>query len=209
MGIEMETQTKTQLLVATTNQGKLEEIRALFTKNHIPIQLYCLKDFNIDADCIEDGHTFEANATKKSLFYNAMVPNGMYTVGDDSGLAVEALDGAPGVYSSRYSGPGATDEKNTDKLLSQLKHVENRNAKFVTVASLSLNGKVIATFQGEVHGVIIDQKRGTNGFGYDPVFYYPPFNKTFAELTTLEKNAISHRAQAFNKLKDYFATLPL
>ncbi|MCP5047183.1 MAG: RdgB/HAM1 family non-canonical purine NTP pyrophosphatase [bacterium] len=195
-----------KLLAATTNKGKLEEIKDLFDSSSVQIKLYSLSDFNITADCPETGETFAENAAQKSLFYSQMAPD-IYTAGDDSGLAVEALNGEPGVYSSRYSGPNATDDKNTAKLLEQLKGIPNRNAKFVTTVCLSKNGQLIATFTGEVKGIIIDERQGNNGFGYDPVFYYPPYKKTFAQLTTEEKNHISHRSQAFEQLKDYFTKI--
>jgi XTP/dITP diphosphohydrolase len=196
-----------ELLAATTNRGKLEEIKILFVRSHVDVTLYCLADFNITAQCPEDGQTFAENAAAKAIFYSLMVP-GMFTVGDDSGLAVDILKGAPGVYSSRYSGAEATDDKNTSKLLQQLKDIPNRNAKFVTVVCLAKDGNVIASFSGEVVGEIIDERRGDFGFGYDPVFYYPPLKKTFAQLTTVEKNHISHRARAFAQLKDYLKKLP-
>lgn len=194
------------LLAATNNRGKLKEIEKLFAGGSIKVKLYFLPDFHITADCLETGKTFIETATQKSLFYGKLVPD-IYTVGDDSGLVVEALYGGPGIYSSRYSGPGATDEKNIVKLMGQLQGIENRKAKFVTAVCLSKNGQVIQTFTGEVEGIIIDEKRGNGGFGYDPVFYYPPLKKTFAELTTEEKNQISHRAQAFQKLKAFLESL--
>ena len=175
------------LMAATRNRGKLREIEKLFIGGSIRVKLYFLPDFNITVDCLETGKTFIENATQKSLFYGKLVPD-IYTVGDDSGLVVEALNGGPGIYSSRYSGPGATDEKNIVKLLEQLQGIENRKAKFVTAVCLSKNGQVIQTFTGEVEGIIIDEKRGNGGFGYDPVFYYPPLRKTFAELTMEEKS---------------------
>ena len=191
-----------ELLAATKNKGKLREIEKLFSSSSVGVKLYFLPDFDIAVDCPETGETFIENASIKSLFFGKFVPD-IYTVGDDSGLAVEALNGEPGIYSARYSGPGATDEKNIIKLLEQLKGVQNRKAKFVTAVCLSKNGQVIQTFTGGAAGIIIDEKRGTGGFGYDPVFYYPPFKKTFAELTTGEKNRISHRARAFQKLKAF------
>jgi XTP/dITP diphosphohydrolase len=190
------------LLAATRNRGKLKEIKKLFRGGSIRVKLYFLPDFNISVDCLETGETFIENAIQKSLFYGKLVTD-IYTVGDDSGLAVDALNGGPGIYSSRYSGPGATDEKNMVKLLEQLQGIENRKAKFVTAVCLSKNGQVIRTFTGEVEGIIIHEKRGSGGFGYDPVFYYPSLGKTFAELTTEEKNRISHRARAFQKLKEF------
>ncbi len=196
-----------ELLAATTNRGKLEEITHLFAQDFVAVKLYCLADFNITAQCPEDGLTFAQNAAAKALYYSLLVP-GVLTAGDDSGLTVEILNGAPGVFSSRYSGPDATDDKNTTKLLTQLKNIPNRNAKFVTAVCLAQDGKIVASFTGEVAGQIIDERRGSHGFGYDPVFYYPPFNKTFAQLTTLEKNNISHRARAFVQLRDFLKELP-
>jgi XTP/dITP diphosphohydrolase len=195
-----------ELLAATKNKGKVKEIEKIFVNRSIKLKLYFLPDFNITADCPERGKTFIENATAKSLFYGKFVPH-IYTAGDDSGLAVEALNGAPGIYSSRYSGPGAADEKNIVRLLQQLKGIQYPKAKFITAVCLSKNGLVIKTFTGEVEGIIIDEKRGSQGFGYDPVFYYPPLKKTFAELSTEEKNRISHRARAFKKLGDFLESV--
>jgi XTP/dITP diphosphohydrolase len=191
-----------ELLAATTNRGKLREIEKLFSQGAAVTKLYFLPDFGITADCPETGRTFLENASVKSLFYGKYVPD-LYTVGDDSGLSVEALGGAPGIYSARYSDPGATDQRNIEKLLAELKGIGNRRAKFVTAVCLSRGGKIIAEFTGEVEGIIIDEKRGGGGFGYDPVFYHPPSGKTFAQLTLEEKNKISHRARAFQQLKDF------
>ena len=118
----------------------------------------------------------------------------------------QALGGKPGVHSARYAGEPKDDEKNIQKLLKELSGVENRKARFVTVVTLSRNGRVIESFTGEVEGILLREKKGTGGFGYDPIFYYPPFQKTFAELTTEEKNRISHRANAFKKLISYLNT---
>lgn len=191
-----------KLLVATTNIGKLEEIRRIFAATSLQVTLLCLDDFNIKIDCPEDGKTFEENATQKSLFYSKMVPD-IYTAADDSGLAVGDLNGAPGVHSARFAGPDATDDQNTAKLLEQLKDCAHRGAKFVTSVCLSKNGEKITSFSGEVKGEIIHRKQGEHGFGYDPVFYYPPLEKTFAQLTAKEKNHISHRARAFQQLRVY------
>ncbi|MGE5343523.1 MAG: RdgB/HAM1 family non-canonical purine NTP pyrophosphatase [Candidatus Omnitrophota bacterium] len=195
-----------ELLIATKNHGKLIEIERVFADSPIPIKLYYLSDFGISSDCPENGQTFEENATIKSLFYGAFQPN-IYTVGDDSGLSVDVLNGAPGVYSARYAGTPSSDERNTAKLLDELTHISNRKAKFVTTVCLSKNNRVIRCFTGEAEGIIIDEKRGTNGFGYDPVFLYPPRHKTFAELTTEEKNQVSHRAKAFHQLKVFMESL--
>lgn len=203
-----------KLLAATKNKGKAKEIERLFAGSSLPIKVYSLADFNIDGDAPETGETFLENSIEKSFFYSRMVKD-VYTAADDSGLAVEALEGRPGVHSARYAsgtdpGQPKNDEKNIEKLLLELKDVamENRVAKFVTVITLSRNGNVIESFFGEVKGIILKEKRGTGGFGYDPVFFYPPLQKTFGELSTEEKNKISHRAQAFQKLKEFLSSLP-
>jgi XTP/dITP diphosphohydrolase len=126
-------------------------------------------------------------------------------LGEDSGLEVDHLDGAPGVISARFSGPGATDEKNIIKVLRLIRDVppERRQAKFVSCMVLSKQGKILASILEEVQGFITTEKKGQSGFGYDPIFYYPPLEKTFAELTPKEKNAVSHRGRALNRLKTY------
>lgn len=173
------------------------------------LKLYSLDDLDINTDCPEDGVTFIENAAAKSLFYSKLAGD-MATMADDSGLVVEALNGEPGVHSARYASEGKNkdsrriiDQRNIEKLLRKLSSEENRAAKFVCEIVLSKNGKIIESFHGEVEGVILRQKRGSGGFGYDPVFYYPSLEKTFAQLTTEEKNKISHRADALQKLKDY------
>ncbi|HLP61802.1 MAG TPA: RdgB/HAM1 family non-canonical purine NTP pyrophosphatase [Candidatus Deferrimicrobium sp.] len=196
---------KLKLLAATKNKGKIKEIARLFAESSLPVTIYSLSDFNIDDEAPESGETFLANSIEKSLFYSRKVKD-IYVAADDSGLAVEALGGRPGVHSARYAagaGQPKDDEKNIEKLLFELNDtaMENRQAKFVTVITLAMNGEVIESFFGEVAGIILSEKRGTGGFGYDPVFFYPPLQKTFAELSIEEKNQISHRAQAFGKLK--------
>lgn len=210
-----------ELLAATKNKGKAKEIDRLLADCPLPVKVYSLADFNIDCDAPETGETFLENSIEKSLFYSRMVKD-VYTAADDSGLVVAALGGRPGVHSARYaSGTGAgadpdqrqfkDDEKNIEKLLLELKDIptQNRQAKFVTVVTLSKNGKVIESFSGEVEGIILTEKRGTGGFGYDPLFFYPPLKKTFAELSTQEKNNISHRARAFQKLKEFLDSLSI
>jgi XTP/dITP diphosphohydrolase len=191
-----------ELLAATQNKGKIKEIEKLLSEGSHEIKVYSLADFDISVDCPETGDTFLANSIEKSLFYSRMAGE-IYTAADDSGLAVEALGGRPGVHSARYSGEPKDDERNIRKLLMELDGVENRKARFVTVVTLSKNGSVIGSFTGEVEGILLKEKKGTGGFGYDPIFYYPPFQKTFAELSTEEKNRISHRAAAFRKLKSF------
>lgn len=193
-----------EILIATKNKGKLKEIEELFSEEKLDVKLYTLSDLGITDEFEETGKTFMENAKGKALFYNEFVKDkGMYTVGDDSGLSVEALGGAPGIYSSRYSGPDATDEKNIVKLLDMLKGASDRDAKFVCALCLVLNGEVIAEFNGEVHGEILHEKRGSGGFGYDPIFYYEPFGKTFAQIDGDDKNVVSHRARAFEQLKNH------
>ncbi len=198
------------LLVATTNKGKIEEIEALFRDSGLDLKLYSLADLNIDKDCPETGATFLANATEKALYYSGLadkIEDGeyrdMYVVADDSGLTVEALAGQPGVHSARFAGLPCNDDNNTAKLLGLLENETNRTAAFVTVAALAKNGTVIHACRGRAEGTILTEKRGDLGFGYDPVFFYPPLQKTFAQLTTEEKNEISHRARAFKKLKAF------
>ncbi|MCP5106570.1 MAG: RdgB/HAM1 family non-canonical purine NTP pyrophosphatase [bacterium] len=197
-----------KLLAATHNKGKIKEIEKLLREGSLDVTVVSLDDLNIAVDCPETGDTFLANSIEKSLFYSRMAGD-IYTAADDSGLAVDAMGGKPGVHSARYAGEPKDDDKNTQKLLEELKEIENRKAKFVTVVTLSQNGKVIESFTGEVEGVLLKEKKGTGGFGYDPIFYYPSFQKTFAELSTAEKNQISHRAGAFGKLKDFLKTLPI
>ncbi len=195
-----------ELLAATFNKGKLKEIESLVAESRVPLKLLALPDFNITERCPEKGSTFMENAEAKSLFYGRFKPD-IYTIGEDSGLEVEALNGAPGIHSARFSGHDSTDEKNIHKLLHQLKTIGNRRAKFITALCLSRNGTIIKTFIGEVTGTILHDLRGTNGFGYDPVFYYPLLKKTFAEISTEMKNRISHRARAFSQLIEYFEEL--
>lgn len=194
------------LLIATTNSGKIREIETLLKGDFPGLTLFSLPDLNISGECAEDGNTFLENATIKSLYYSGIAKN-ILTAADDSGLVVEVLHGEPGIHSARYAGDSCDDEKNIEKLLRKLKHEENRKAKFVTEIVLSKNGKMVRSFYGEVEGIILPEKRGSSGFGYDPVFYYPPLKKTFAQLTTLEKNNFSHRANALRKLKTFLSEL--
>jgi len=156
---------------------------------------------------VEDGLTFEENARKKAEEYSAYVP-GEIVLADDSGLEVDALNGAPGVHSARYAAEhphladaNTDDEANNARVLRELKDVsaEKRTGRFVCVLAAARDGKTLATFRGTAEGVILDAARGTNGFGYDPLFYFPQIQKTFAELTAEEKSKYSHRGKAFRK----------
>jgi len=194
----------TDLLVATTNRGKVLEIEALISKSVPGIKLFTTTDLKIKDTPEETGNTFLENSIGKSLFYSRL-RKGILTIADDSGLEVDSLKGSPGVRSARYGGPESDDEKNVSRLLTELEGIENRNARFISVITLSLNGSVIRSFRGEVKGFIIDEPRGSNGFGYDPVFFYKPYQMTFAELPAEKKNLISHRATALRKLGDFLS----
>ncbi len=189
------------LLVATTNKGKIREIRAVLSGSIKELRLFTPEDFGITISPDETGETFLENSIEKSVFYSQL-KRGILTIADDSGLMVDSLDGSPGIRSARYSGVNSDDRKNIIKLLNKLKNKQNRDAGFISVITLSKNGEVIRSFKGEVRGKIINDQRGKNGFGYDPVFYYEPLRKTFAELSENEKNRISHRSIALNKLKN-------
>ena len=193
--------TDTKLLLATTNQGKTKEIKD-FLKS-LPIRILTLHDLKVEAFFEEKGQTFLDNARGKSLFYSQDWED--MILGEDSGLEIDQLDGAPGIMSARFSGPEATDEKNILKVLDLLADVppETRQAKFVSCMVLSRKGKVLTTIQEEVQGYITVEKKGSSGFGYDPIFFYPPLQRTFAELSPYEKNAVSHRGRALKRLKDF------
>ena len=148
--------------------------------------------------CVEDGDSFGANAMIKARHYGVRAPGPLFA--DDSGLVVDALSGAPGVYSARYSGPDATDESNNRLLLERLHGAEDRAARFVCVIALAERGRVLGLYGGQVDGVILEEPRGSGGFGYDPLFYYPPFGCTFGEASEEQKSEVSHRAQAMRKL---------
>lgn len=192
-----------KLLLATTNQGKIAEIKNYL--QDLPLQITSLQEINLKSFFSEKGNTFLENARGKSIFYSQQFK--ALTLAEDSGLEVEYLKGAPGVYSSRFSGPQATDEENIKKLLALLKDVpkEQRKARFLSCMVLAENGKIIKEISEQVTGFITIEKRGQHGFGYDPIFFYPPLNQTFAELTSAKKNSVSHRGRALKKLKAFFS----
>ena len=185
-----------KVFLATGNKKKIDEIKPLL-KNY---EILSIADGIEIPEVIEDKETFEENSQKKALEIAKFL--NMVTVADDSGLMVDALDGEPGVYSARYAGENATDELNNKKLIEKLKGIGNRKAKFVSVISLAKPNGEVYSFRGEVDGIIIDEPRGKNGFGYDPYFYYVAYGRTFAELDLSEKNGISHRARALSKMKN-------
>jgi XTP/dITP diphosphohydrolase len=192
---------KKRLLLATTNRGKISEMSHLLGDMFEPLSLSevlgTLQDYN------ETGTTFAENAEGKAVFYNRIT--GIPTVADDSGLSVLSLNGAPGVRSARWAGKNADDNDKIRKLLEKMKDVPNdkRQASFICYASFADKGVVIKTVAGIVKGEIVFNPDGTSGFGYDPVFYYPPLRKTFAEMTTEEKNSCSHRGKAFREITDF------
>jgi XTP/dITP diphosphohydrolase len=193
-----------ELVIATRNRKKIEEIRRIL--EGISVRLYSLDDFPGCPDVDEDADTFEGNAVKKARAVAGY--SGKPSLSDDSGLEVDALDGAPGVYSARYSGTG-DDSKNLEKVLSELKGVEEsrRGARFVCVIALAFPDGKVETFEGFVEGRIGKEPKGFNGFGYDPVFYPKGRNRTFAEISPDEKDTMSHRGVALRKLRTYLASL--
>lgn len=203
-----------RILVATTNPGKLAEIRAMLGRPGEPVQWLDLSDFKGIGEIEEDGQTFAENARKKALGYAKVT--GLWTIADDSGLVIDALGGEPGVKSARFAGesPKGTDRKlidrrNIAKLLKLLEGVprDKRTARFVCCLCLAGPEKVLVETEGTLEGLIIDKEAGENGFGYDPVFFVPQLGKTVAQLAAEEKNAISHRGNALRKLKPLLAKL--
>ena len=193
-----------KLYCATTNPGKLREFR-LAAETYAPgrFEVVSLPDLkSIDAP-EETGDTFEANAAEKAMFYSTHAAGLLFA--DDSGLEVDALGGAPGVLSARFAGEGATDEANNRLLIKQLRDKPDRTARFVCVIALAEAGRLVRTFRGAVEGRIIDEPRGPNGFGYDPLFYYEPFGCTFGEVPGERKLGVSHRGAALTAMIDWLA----
>ncbi|MGA2936483.1 MAG: XTP/dITP diphosphatase [Syntrophobacteraceae bacterium] len=189
------------LVIATKNRGKSAEIQGAL--KDFPVLVKDLNDFGPVAEPVEDGATFEENAYKKASFTARVL--GLPALADDSGLKVQALAGAPGIHSARYAGPGATDSDNNAKLLKALSGKANRKARFCCVLSLAVPSGAALTYEAFCEGLILDSARGDNGFGYDPLFLYPPMGKTFAEMSTEQKLSVSHRGLALRELKNEFA----
>ncbi|MBW2443974.1 MAG: XTP/dITP diphosphatase [Deltaproteobacteria bacterium] len=188
------------LVIATGNPGKTVEIRDLL--KDFPIDIKNLDDFGPLPPVLEDGDTFDENAYKKASFVSSIL--GYPALADDSGLVVDALDGAPGVYSARYAGENATDAQRYTKLLEEMKGQSNRKAAFECVISLAVPSGAALTYEARCEGLIAEEPRGDGGFGYDPVFYYPPLKKTFGQLSRAEKSRVSHRGKALRELRDEF-----
>ena len=190
-----------KVVLASKNKHKIGELQALLSK-HIPeIQVLSLDDVGFEGDIVEDGDSFEANALIKA---RAAASTGYIGLGDDSGLSVRALGGEPGIYSARYAGEHGNDEANNRLLLERLSDKEDRHAEFVCVIACVFPDKENygLVCRGATEGIIIDEYRGDGGFGYDPLFYYEPFGKTFAQMSAEEKNSISHRGKAIMLLAE-------
>jgi XTP/dITP diphosphohydrolase len=186
------------LYCATTNRGKLREFQKAFEDS---FQVQSIPGLASIEPPDETGVTFEENATLKALYYSKFCDGTLFV--DDSGLEVDALDNAPGVYSARFAGPNATDAANNELILDRMRGVTDRTARFVCVVALAEAGRLVRTFRGEVEGVLLEAPRGSNGFGYDPLFFYPPFNCSFAEAPLNLKMEVSHRAQALRQMRAY------
>ncbi|HWN74811.1 MAG TPA: RdgB/HAM1 family non-canonical purine NTP pyrophosphatase [Candidatus Udaeobacter sp.] len=188
------------LYLASGNAGKLKEFRVLAEGSGKNWQLELLPDYTNLPEFDEAAPTFAENAAGKAFYYSRRGDGIVFA--DDSGLVVPALGGAPGVLSARYAGPGASNEKRIGKLLFEMKGLEgaNRNAYFVCVIAAVRKGRAVAVISEKVDGEILDSPRGSEGFGYDPVFFFPPLGKTFAELRAEEKSQHSHRGKAFRRL---------
>jgi XTP/dITP diphosphohydrolase len=220
------------LYLASSNPGKLREFSAAASARGIHVKP--VPEIESLPACVEDGRTFEENARKKALHYGAYVSGPVFA--DDSGISVDALLGAPGIFSARFAGPDATDDENNCKLLEELRRVgtaamgsmqgslrtpleewaiapsvenqaSSRAAHYVCVIALAQRGRILCVTEGRAHGVILDEARGAGGFGYDPYFFYPPLGKTFAELEAEEKFTVSHRGEAFRRLLDLLSHL--
>ncbi|MFZ2053162.1 MAG: RdgB/HAM1 family non-canonical purine NTP pyrophosphatase [Candidatus Aminicenantales bacterium] len=188
-----------KIVLATSNPGKLREIRRCLGR--LPAEFLSLQDIGADEDVEEKGKTFLENARLKSLAYSSLTE--YPTLAEDSGLEVEYLNGAPGVLSARFSDPGATDERNIQKVLRLLQGVawRDRRARFVCRLVLSQKGRILKEYRGQVRGYIALEKSGNFGFGYDPIFFYGPFGRTFGQVPREKKNAVSHRGRALKKMK--------
>ncbi len=190
------------LVLATRNKGKTRELREALKE--FPIDIKNLDDFGPIPEIEEDGESFDENAYKKAAFAARIL--GYSAMADDSGLVVEALEGRPGVRSARYAGENATDEMNVAKLIQEMQDVQkmqnqsNRKAAFECVISIAVPTGAALTYEGRCEGLITDAPRGENGFGYDPVFFYPDFGKTFAEVPMEEKSSVSHRGKALQEV---------
>lgn len=200
-----------RLILASNNKKKIKEIKEILKELDLDVKSLENEDINIDV--VEDGKTFEENAKKKAKeIYEFLLKRGdknFIVLADDSGLAVDYLNGEPGIYSARYAGEHGNDTKNNEKLMKNLRglHQENRGAKFICQLAMFTDQGEYFKVTGDVKGYIIEELHGEGGFGYDPLFFYEPLNKTFAQLTSEEKNEISHRGVALIELKKIISEL--
>jgi XTP/dITP diphosphohydrolase len=194
-----------ELLLASQNPGKLNEMRLLV--EGLSFEVVGPRDIGIHEAPDETGTSFRENAAIKALAYARL--SGRLTVADDSGISVDALDGAPGLYSSRFGGEGASDRERNRLLLEKLRGVPpaGRGAHFTSAVAVARAGVLLFEAQESVHGLVAEEERGENGFGYDPLFFYPPFGKTFGEVPRQEKDRVSHRGKAFARLRQFLAGL--
>jgi XTP/dITP diphosphohydrolase len=197
-----------RLIVATSNKNKLKEIRQILSGLNLPI--VCLADLRKKVRIVENAKTFAGNAAKKALPVSKLYPKDL-VLGEDSGLAVDYLKGAPGVRSKRYASASGDQERNNVKLLKALAAVpaSKRRCRFYCVLTVAQNGTLLQSFEGVLSGEVAGEPAGGNGFGYDPVFYLPQYKKTVAQLPLSLKNRISHRAKAFRQLKKYLTSRKL
>jgi len=184
-------------VLATRNRGKISEFKELFSGSGVEIR--SLDDFGPLPPVVEDGKTFEDNAVKKARFTARVL--GLPALADDSGLTVKALEGKPGVLSARYAREGATDRENNIRLLDRMKGVEERGAAFICILAIAVPRGPALVYEGICEGVISKAPAGNQGFGYDPLFYYPPLKKTFAQISPAQKNRVSHRGKAMAELR--------
>lgn len=197
--------TQSQLIfLASTNSGKLREFAG--AARGLSVDVRELPGMDRIIPCVEDGSTFEENARKKALYYAAATEEMVFA--DDSGISLDALGGAPGVHSARFAGPSASDAENNRKMIQELVRLPGawRTARYICVIALARGQNVLTTVEGRVDGIIVNEPKGNGGFGYDPYFYYPPLQRTFAELTPEEKFEVSHRGHAFRKLLAWLET---
>jgi XTP/dITP diphosphohydrolase len=187
-----------KLFCATTNSGKLREFQMALDNS---FQVESLPGLASIQPCEETGVTFEENAIQKALYYSKHTDQYLFV--DDSGLEVDALGGAPGVYSARFAGPHATDAANNQLLLDRMQGFSDRAARFVCVVALAESGRLLRTFRGEVEGLLTAAPQGSNGFGYDPLFFYPPFGCSFGEAPLNRKMEVSHRSKALRAMREY------
>ena len=186
-----------ELIVASQNQNKLVEFKKILGDK---INLFSLSDIGLNQEIPENEKTIKKNAMFKAKFVNTQTGKNVFA--DDTGLEIDSLNGEPGVYSARYSGVDRSSDKNIELVLRKLKNKANRNSRFKTIISLIIDGKSV-NFEGVVEGKITEEKRGSNGFGYDPIFQPNGYSSTFGEMSLKEKNKISHRSIAINKMVQY------